>query len=532
MPDSLNKISEQITNFWKKFDRRQKMQMLVIALIVIILLVILTMVLSKPTYVPFVSGLEPKKTNEVKAVLEEKGIEYQVRNNATALYVESKKKQDAQMAVDSLGIISNAEMDWKEAFNNSLNTTQSEMKLKYQLAFENELSNKVATLQNVDKAIVKIVVPNQDRTIFDDAKESKASVILTTKSDLNSQQILGIANFVASAVENLELKNIRIIDNTGKILFLGENDDSATAGLTSQLDYELAREDEIRRKVISLLLARGEYNDAEAQVNLTINFDHLSSVTEKYSTPEGQTKGIPSSTYSYESKGSTSEPGGVPGTDTNDAIPDYPIDTNTDSNNETNIEKFDYEVNKTITNQTKHAGDIDFEQSAISVVVNKYKFYNQEVIEKQGLLEDNNWEAYKQNITSNKITVDDDIIALVKNATNISKVQIIGYEVPIFIDKEVKELPLMNYLPVAIILLLIALLAYAVYKGTEPVEVTEIEPELSVEDMLATTKERQELENIEFDDKSETRQHIEKFVDEKPDAVAQLLRNWLNENWE
>ena len=37
---------------------------------------------------------------------------------------------------------------------------------------------------------------------------------------------------------------------------------------------------------------------------------------------------------------------------------------------------------------------------------------------------------------------------------------------------------------------------------------------------------------IEFDEKSDTRVQIEKFVDEKPDAVAQLLRNWLNEDWE
>ena len=56
--------------------------------------------------------------------------------------------------------------------------------------------------------------------------------------------------------------------------------------------------------------------------------------------------------------------------------------------------------------------------------------------------------------------------------------------------------------------------------------------ELSVEDLLASTKTKQELEAIEFDGKSETRIHIEKFVQEKPEAVALLLRNWLNEDWE
>ena len=41
-----------------------------------------------------------------------------------------------------------------------------------------------------------------------------------------------------------------------------------------------------------------------------------------------------------------------------------------------------------------------------------------------------------------------------------------------------------------------------------------------------------ELEEIGFDDRSEARKMIEKFVDEKPEAVATLLRNWLNEDWE
>jgi flagellar M-ring protein FliF len=39
------------------------------------------------------------------------------------------------------------------------------------------------------------------------------------------------------------------------------------------------------------------------------------------------------------------------------------------------------------------------------------------------------------------------------------------------------------------------------------------------------------LEEIELSDKSETRIMIEKFVDENPEAVALLLRNWINEEW-
>jgi flagellar M-ring protein FliF len=33
-------------------------------------------------------------------------------------------------------------------------------------------------------------------------------------------------------------------------------------------------------------------------------------------------------------------------------------------------------------------------------------------------------------------------------------------------------------------------------------------------------------------DNDELKQQIEKFVAAKPDAVAQLLRNWLTEDWD
>ena len=54
--------------------------------------------------------------------------------------------------------------------------------------------------------------------------------------------------------------------------------------------------------------------------------------------------------------------------------------------------------------------------------------------------------------------------------------------------------------------------------------------ELSVETLLQSQPEV-ELEDIGTEQISETRRMIEKFVEENPEAVANLLRNWLNEEW-
>ena len=71
---------------------------------------------------------------------------------------------------------------------------------------------------------------------------------------------------------------------------------------------------------------------------------------------------------------------------------------------------------------------------------------------------------------------------------------------------------------VAVIILIILL--FVVFRGMKPEEVVEMEPELSVEQLLATTKENQTLEDIELSEKSETRKLIEKLVDENPAAIA------------
>lgn len=72
-----------------------------------------------------------------------------------------------------------------------------------------------------------------------------------------------------------------------------------------------------------------------------------------------------------------------------------------------------------------------------------------------------------------------------------------------------------------------------VFRSTRKEKVAEIEPELSVESLLESTKESQEeMQDIGYNEKSETRILIEKFVEDNPEAAASLLRNWLNEEWE
>ena len=90
-----------------------------------------------------------------------------------------------------------------------------------------------------------------------------------------------------------------------------------------------------------------------------------------------------------------------------------------------------------------------------------------------------------------------------------------------------------DYLQIILAVLIFALLGYVVFRSTRKEKAVEPEPELSVESLLESTKESADtLQDIGFNEKSETRVLIEKFVEENPEAAASLLRNWLNEEWE
>ena len=73
------------------------------------------------------------------------------------------------------------------------------------------------------------------------------------------------------------------------------------------------------------------------------------------------------------------------------------------------------------------------------------------------------------------------------------------------------------------------MLAFVVFRSMRPDREEEVAEEVTVESLLEAQE--SELDDIGFNEKSETRILIEKFVDENPEAVASLLRNWLNDDW-
>ena len=153
-------------------------------------------------------------------------------------------------------------------------------------------------------------------------------------------------------------------------------------------------------------------------------------------------------------------------------------------------------------------------------------------------LQDFDVEAFDEIITEKEQMIlelqeiDEDLVSVVANATGIpsQNISFVAYEEMQFIDKTTESVDYKDVIQIVLIIIILGLLAFVVFMSLRTKKEVEEEEELSVEDLLQSTA-QEELENIELEQKSEARKLIETFVEENPEAVATLLRNWLDEDW-
>lgn len=537
MLDRLKTIQTKTVEFWNRFTSKQKTLIISISAAVIFTLVALIVLLNRTKYVELVTFDNTTDAAAAKEVLVEAGVKYTVSGNGLTFSVDEKSESDARLALGENNIATSKDDSEEALYDTSMSTTDDERKMKKKIYLQKQMSNDLQHVDGVKQASVQITIPDSSNSLLSETKETSASVMLTTTEELSESSIEGIANYVATGLGNTSTDAIRIIDQTGALLFGGDEDTSTTSGagtavvkVTNQVTSGL--EDKVR----SLLVGSGVYNDAEVAANLDIDLDETEIQDEHKYTDDTEDDTGPMSSYYYYNAENADGVSGIPGTDSNDGtVSDYDILDSTTSDSNVNVIKEAYDTSTTTTVTKKAIGTVNTDNSSIAVMLSKYVVYDEAKMKKAGLLKGTDFETFQsENEEKKPLEVDEDTYAMVEKATGISadNIKIQAFEVPLFYPKEETATDVAtNYLQFILAVLIVALLCFVVFKGMKPVEVTELEPELSVEALLATTKENQTLEDIEFSDKSATRQQIERFVDENPEEVALLLRNWLNEEW-
>jgi flagellar M-ring protein FliF len=532
MEERLKSIPNRLLAFWNKYTAKQKATIISVSAITIFTLIILGFVLSRPKMVTLITCETTKETSEVRNVLEAEGISMEVSNDGLVVSVNKKDLANATIALGENNIPADG-YSIDEALSGGFSTTEADKEKRYKLFLESKLEDTLETMDGVKDASVSLSIPDEDGTIISQELDTYASVLLTLNSTLSDEAPTVMAKYVATAVGNKTTESVVIIDSNGNLLFSGEDNTSTVGNASNQFAVKNQAEALVKKQVKDVMLGTNVFDNIEVAPNLNISFDVVNQTEHSYSPADGQEQGLLSHEELYENE-TTGGTSGVPGTDSNSNTT-YVIEDNATSSSTTTQTSRDYTPNEKITDTQFAPGSVNYDTSSISIVATNYIVYNEDDLRAQGQLNGMTFAEYiAANDVKTKTTVDQDFYTMVSRATGIAEgnISIVAYDVPFFQASDGSGRTWSDYLMIAMIVLILGLLGFVIFKSTRPIEVLETQPELSVEALLASTKESSPLDDIDFNEKSDARKLIEKFVDENPAAVAQLLRNWLNEDWE
>lgn len=530
--NKLKELWEKIVAWWGNFSSKQRTLIVAIAVGVVVAFVVLYAILTSPNYTLLQQCDSTKEASQITQILDEANISYNVSDDGLQIKVPQKVLSTARLTLAGSGITTTT-YSIEDALNGSLTTTEADKQKKYKLYLESTLEEDfLSYFNNIHSAQVTLFLPENNGTLLAKDEEPGASILLDVDENFTSENAAFIAKSIATTLGCSNTNNIVILDREANLLFSGEDDASAAGNASSQLGVKQDAENILNNGVKRVLSGTGVFGDIKVTSNLVIDFSSTEETTHNYTPADGQTQGLLSerSSYNSESTGGTS---GAPGTDSNGETTYYYKDN--DYSTSTIEELYEkYLPNEYIKYTEIPAGRVTYGQSSLAVSSTNYIITKEDDIEAQGLLDGITWEEYKEaNSERVLVPISDEMLSLASDASGIpiENITIVAYDEPFFVDSEGLGMDVSDIIQIALIVIILGLLAIVVIKSMASNKTEEVAEELSVESLLQSNP-APSIDDIEVEQVSETRRMVEKFVDENPEAVANLLRNWLNEGWE
>lgn len=285
--------------------------------------------------------------------LEASGVPFSVIGSGNSLTLKTSKEfiNIAKIKLVTSEASSSKHVGWEIFEKSSLGTTNFENNVKFLRATEGELARSLESLSGVLSASVKIAIPKN--TIFTERKtEPTASAVLSLKPGvfLTQKQIDGIKNFVASAVPDLKIENIKLIDQDGSLLQMS-NDDIENEKSLTQNKYKQKIEKDYEKKIVELLEPVVGVGKVVARVTMELDFKKIH-VQEEIYEPEGTIRSQQTTENTASSLGGNRSPGGTAGVENNIQVPDN-VEGNgaTQSNSESTKSITNYEISKKVIDE-------------------------------------------------------------------------------------------------------------------------------------------------------------------------------------
>jgi flagellar M-ring protein FliF len=360
-----------------------------------------------PDYKVLYSNLSDRDGGAIITALQAANIPYKFSDAGGAILVPAEQVHEMRLRLASQGLPKSGSVGFELMDNQKFGISQFAEQINYQRALEGELERTVESISSVKSARVHLAIPKPSVFVRDkEAPSASVLVNLYPGRALDEGQVLAITHMVSSAVPDMPVKGVTILDQDGNLL----TQPSTGSGLdASQLKYRQQIERSTQQRIDAILAPLFGSGNAHSQVSADIDFSHSEQTSENYG-PNGspQQAAIRSQQSSTATEMSQAGASGVPGALSNQppqpasapitaasgtpGVTTTPVSDRKDSTT-------NYELNKTVQHLEQPMGGI--KRLSVAVVVNYLR-----VVDAKG-------HATMQPVTADKLT---QVNQLVKDA--------------------------------------------------------------------------------------------------------------------
>ncbi|MCX7822914.1 MAG: flagellar basal-body MS-ring/collar protein FliF [Syntrophobacterales bacterium] len=362
---ALNRLSEasrRLRELWGKLTLPQRIFIVGSLVAVLGSLAFVLYEINKPDYALLYGNIPEQEMASIVEHLKQAKIPYRIEESR--IFIPREHLYEVRLSLAKAGIPKGGGIGFEIFDEQKLGSTEFVQKVNYQRALQGELARTIAKLEKVEDARVHLSLPEESLFVRDEKPPSAAIVIKVKRAQqLTPLELQGIVHLVSSAVKGLTDEHVTIMSTDGQVLFKKDPTQTSFELSELQLRYKQRLEEELQRKIQSMLAPVIGEGGVISRVTLDLDFNHIK-ISEEMVDPDSATPRSQQRIIEKTQGGASKRPKGNP---------DVPInveskllvsggskqeEATTGQSSERQEEIVNYELNKTIRQVTYAPGTI------------------------------------------------------------------------------------------------------------------------------------------------------------------------------
>ena len=534
MKEKFKEFWEKCKTFWGGLAKKVRIIIIAALAVVIVAAVVITVVLNNKSsdgYIVLFPDMTSEESTEVYLELQNKNVPTRI-NSEGEIEVPEAQWDNLVYELAELGYPQSTPSYGTFFDNLSMTMTEFEKQQTLRFALQDRLQVTIERINGVKAAIVTINVPESSNYAWQENNESAtASVTLTLENPdkFSPESVAAIKNLVAYSTQKMQPSDVTVIDAVSgtELLAAGidiiEDDKEGLSDTEERINFANVFKNQYEQNAKTILEGIYGKGNVVAVANVTVDYDKITQEMKEYITDENGEGAKTTESVAYGGPDITVNAGGIVGEENNSDIPNYDnVDEDTLTNEDlTEYERYTEWVAGYILTQSEKAQGV-VTDATISVVV----------------------KSDRATLTQNER---DNLVALVRNATNIPNDKISVYNTQLLEEEQLgggddtaesisKKFILIICLIILTALLLIILIAFLLSRSARKklaAQRRESQRQIvSLQEELEETT-RQSLVDAANDStfqQQATANEVRDWVKLNPEITAAIIRSMIRED--